>query len=530
MRRMRFKVLSMLSLVAALSACGGGGDGGGAGGHSGGDPIVVAVSGTEAKATTALGSLVGTRSDGSLSFKGVRFAASTDGDRRWRPPQPSGAWTGALDATRFGNQCPSGNSIQAVASEDCLLLNIYVPETVAGRTRNLPVMFWIHGGANASGSASDYDPALLVRQEGVIVVTTNYRVGVLGFLAHPSIDAESHPAANYGLLDQQLALRWVRDNIRSFGGDPGNVTVFGASSGGLNILNHLISPSSSGLFHKAIVQSGAYQPFTLSLASSQGRGIAFANRLGCTDQSAACLRGKPLAEILASQGRTNAASSAFNQSTVDGEVIPQTQRSAFLGGRFAKMPVMHGITRYEGRAIPSEFPGMTAQDFEAVAGNYATTVAKSPREVLAEYPLGQYKDPFEAASAVVTDAAFACPALRSDQVMSGHVPVSAYELDEGSADPFASGHYADVEYVFRVAWAPEKAGTSLGTTIRSHFARFARTGDPNQAGSADWKPFTSQDRYMRLIAPQAQRKQNFEGEHRCTFWGPDSGIPVNSRL
>ena len=114
--------------------------------------------------------------------------------------------------------------------------------------------------------------------------------------------------------------------------------------------------------------------------------------------------------------------------------------------------------------------------------------------------------------------------------MSSHAPVFAYEFDESSADPFASGHYADVEYVFRVSWAPEKAGTSLGTTIRRHFARFARTGDPNEAGSADWKSFTSQDRYMRQIAPQAQRKQNFEGEHHCTFWGPDSGIPVNSRL
>lgn len=528
MQRVRLKALPILSLVAALSACGGGG--GGEGSYSGGDPIAVSVSGSEARATTALGSLVGVRSDGSLSFKGVRFAASTGGDRRWRPPQPSGAWTGALDATRFGNQCPSGNSLQAGASEDCLYLNVYVPETVAGGTRNLPVMFWIHGGANASGSASDYDPSLLVRQEGVIVVTTNYRVGVLGFLAHPSIDAESHPAANYGLLDQQLALRWVKDNIHSFGGDPGNVTVFGASSGGLNILNHLISPSSLGLFHKAIVQSGAYQPFTPTLASSQGRGTAFANRLGCADQSAACLRGKPLAEILANQGRTNAASSAFNQSTVDGEVIPQAQRSAFLEGKFAKVPMMQGTTRYEGRAIPSEFPGMTAQDFEAVAGNYATTVAKAPGEILAEYPLGQYKDPFEAASAVVTDAAFACPALRSDQIMSSHAPVFAYEFDEGSADPFASGHYADVEYVFRVSWAPEKAGTGLGTTIRRHFARFARTGDPNEAGSAGWKPFTSQDRYMRLIAPRSERKQDFEGEHRCMFWGPDSGIPVNSRL
>ncbi|MBP2329280.1 para-nitrobenzyl esterase [Kibdelosporangium banguiense] len=523
MRRSRRGFLLASLLVAVLLASGGAALIGFGGGEPDDGPTVT-ISGAEAKATTALGAMAGLRSGSVLSFRGVRFGLSTEGERRWRPPEPSGKWTDTLTATQFAAQCPSGNSVEKGASEDCLFLNVYAPENVASGSRDLPVMFWIHGGANASGSASDYDPSLLVQQEGVVVVTTNYRVGVLGFLAHPAIDGEGHPAANYGLLDQQVALRWVRDNIRAFGGDPGNVTVFGASSGGLNILNHMMSPGSAGLFQKAVVQSGAYQPDTPALSASQERGIAFADRIGCADQSTGCLRGKSLADVLANQGKTNTASSAFNQSSVDGDVIPQTQRSAFRQGKFHRVPVMQGVTRFEGRAIPSQSPDMSARDFDDVAANYATTASRALSKVLAEYPLDRYPDPFQAASAVVTDAAFACPALNSNRVMSVHTPVFAYEFDEGSADPAASGHYADVEYLFQVAWTA-KAESEMGRTMRHHWAQFARTGSP---GDSTWRPFTSQDGYVHAIGSGAGK--DFNGEHHCGFWGAQSAIPANSRI
>ncbi|MBD9394163.1 carboxylesterase/lipase family protein [Acidovorax sp. ACV01] len=522
MRHPNFRSFTALCLVIALSACG-----------SGDDPLSdrpnIALSGTQAIATTRLGQAIGEQSNSVVSFKGVRFALSAAGEGRWKPPTPSGAWTQPMAATKFSDACPSGNTLEPGENEDCLFLNIYAPQSVASGSRDLPVLFWIHGGANASGSASDYDPSLFVQQEGVVVVTTNYRVGVLGFLAHPAIDGEGHGAANYGLLDQQLALHWVKDHIRAFGGDPSNVTVFGASSGGLNILNHMVSPSAKGLFQKAIVQSGAYQPDTPSLAASQVRGINYARSLGCSDSSAAsCLRTKPLTEILARQGRTNTASSAFNQSTVDGRVIPQTQRSAFLEGKFERVPVIQGVTRNEGRAIPSQFPEMTAANYETVAANYATTIAKATGEMLVEYPLSHYADPFQAASAIVGDGAFVCPSINTNRALSAHVPVFAYEFDEASTAPFSSGHYADVEYLFTVEWA-QRATTMLGEKIRHHFTQFARTGDPNFEGIAEWKRFTATDGYMRLIAPVSQRKTDYLSEHHCAFWGSRSGIPENSR-
>lgn len=425
------------------------------------------------------------------------------------------------------NETPEG--VQRSTSEDCLFLNIYVPDNVAAGASNLPVMFWIHGGANASGSASDYDPGRLVKEQGVIVVSTNYRVGVLGFLSHPAIDKEGHPAANYGLLDQQVSLAWVQKNIQSFGGDPNNVTVFGASSGGLNILNHLIARSSSGLFQKAIVQSGAYQPFTPTLGVSQTRGTSFAERLGCTDQSTTCLRGKALADVLASQGKTNTASSAFNQSTIDGTTIPQAQRMALLEGKFQKMPVMQGVTRYEGRAIPSQSPDSPPSQYEVVARAYATAASKSAEDVIAVYPLASFPTPFEAASAIVTDAAFNCPALQSDLAMASRTPVYAYEFDEATDETYASGHYADVEYLFDVSWS-KKAETDVGKSIRQIFGQFARSGDPNVGGSKEWQSLTAQDRYIRLIGPKSQRQTDYETAHHCNFWGATSGIPVDSRF
>lgn len=519
MRDVRF--VWAAALCIALGACGG------AGGKD--DSPHVTISGSQAIATTDLGQMKGLASKGVLSFRGIRFGQSTAADLRWKPPVATGPWSGVLDATNFGNICPQGNTVDPSASEDCLFLNVYAPASVAAGTRNLPVMFWIHGGANASGSSSDYDPSRLVSEQNVIVVSTNYRVGVLGFLAHPAIDSEGHPAANYGLLDQQLSLKWVQKNIQAFGGDPKNVTVFGASSGGLDILNHLVAPSSSGLFQKAVVQSGAYQPFTPSLQDSETRGIAFAQRLGCANGSAACLRGKALADVLANQGSTNSASSAFNQSTIDGTTLTQTQRAALLQGKFQKVPVMQGVTRYEGRAIPSETPDSTPAQYQAVAAAYAAADARSANEVTTTYPLAGYPSPFEAASAIVTDAAFSCPALQTNLALASQTPVYAYEFDEATTEVDSSGHYADVQYLFDVPWA-NKAGTDIGTSIRQIFAQFARTGTPDGGTTTDWQSFTGRGRYIRLIGATSQQQAGFEATHHCDFWGANSGIPVNSRF
>jgi para-nitrobenzyl esterase len=203
---------------------------------------------------------------GVREFLGIPYAAPPVGDRRWQPSQAHAPWLQPLDATKFANHCPQVASPFGVASlnEDCLYLNVFTLRTAddhadredsSGRT----VMVWIHGGALIAGESDDYDPEQLVKKDGVVVVTINYRLGLLGFFAEPALDAEPHLLANYGLMDQQFALQWVRRNIAPFGGDPNRVTIFGESAGGLSGLSNLASPKAAGLFQRAIVESGAYQ-------------------------------------------------------------------------------------------------------------------------------------------------------------------------------------------------------------------------------------------------------------------------------
>jgi para-nitrobenzyl esterase len=234
-------------------------------------------------------------------FLGIPYAAPPVGKLRWRPPKDHTRWSAPLDATRFGNHCPQDASVFGTASvsEDCLFLNVFTPNGAASEANNshsYPVMVWIHGGALTVGESDDYVPTKLVQRGDVIVVTINYRLGALGFLAHPALNAESpdHISGNYGIMDQQFALKWVQRNIATFGGDPHNVTIFGESAGGLSVLSHLASPTAAGLFHRGIVESGAYELTLPTLADEESHGEAFAASVGCNDQSARCLRSKSL--------------------------------------------------------------------------------------------------------------------------------------------------------------------------------------------------------------------------------------------
>src|SRR5215813_3122463 len=307
--------------------------------------------------TTSDGRVRGISSEGVDRFLGIPYAAPPVGDLRWRPPQPHAPWRGVRDATAFANHCPQVPSPygQGSITEDCLYLNVFRPGhdegedegdegDNEGHDRRLPVMVWIHGGALLVGESDDYDPVRLVRH-GVVLVSMNYRLGVLGFLAHPALTAESpdHASGDYGIMDQQAALRWVRRNIRSFGGDPSRVTIFGESAGGLSVHTHLASPLSAGLFHRAIVESGAYALSQPPLATAEAQGTAVAAAAGCSDQTASCLRSAPVDRLLA----------ALRVSTVipdvDGKVLPQTIQAAFTSGNFNRVPVIEGSNHDEWR-------------------------------------------------------------------------------------------------------------------------------------------------------------------------------------
>jgi para-nitrobenzyl esterase len=301
-------------------------------------------------------------SAGVREFLGIPYAAPPVGNLRWRPPVPHAPWFAPLEATQFANHCPQPPSPFGSASvtEDCLFLNVFTPDS-NDFFRPRAVMVWIHGGALVFGESNDYDPTALVR-DGVIVVTMNYRLGVLGFLAHsafagettdPDRDRDSDPnsTGDYGLMDQQLALRWVRDNIRFFGGDPLNVTIFGESAGGLSVFSQLASPSSESLFQKAIIESGAYALNTQTLAAAEAAGTAFAAAAGCNAQTAACLRALPVTTLLANEDF------AGYTPNIDGDFFPLSLNTALATGQFHHVPVIQGSNHDEWRLF-------TALDFD----------------------------------------------------------------------------------------------------------------------------------------------------------------------
>jgi para-nitrobenzyl esterase len=499
------------------------------------------------------GSVKGTVRSTTITFLGVPFAQPPIGDLRWRPPEPRGHWKGLLDATQFRPHCPQpGSAAQPNASEDCLFLNVYVPKrsdtesdsSASGHGRGLPVMVWIYGGANASGASDFYDPTPLVEAGGVVVVTVNYRIGALGFLAHPALDAEGHAAVNYGVMDQQLALRWVQKNIARFGGDPWNVTIFGESAGGLNTTIHLVSPLSAGLFHAAIIESGAYQLNTASLASSEALGVVFANRIRCTDQSAACLRSKSLADVLANAGAVNTPTSAYNQSTVDGQILPEVLILALRAGRINRVPVIQGANSHE---VPFGGPTtLTAAGYRAALAGFATAFGKTPDEVLAAYPVSDYPSPSQALGAALGDYFFACGAQKSNQALSQWVPTYAYEFDDAAAGPQGPAHGAEIRYLFNLNADFATGGPNtlpapsqqLALAMRQYWTNFAWSRNPNfGADEARWEPRereeledsatlpdwgrTSSLIYgVHVLVPPSPHFDSFgySARHKCAFW------------
>src|SRR5262245_8721122 len=330
------------------------------------------------------------------AFLGIPYAAAPIGDLRWRPPQEHAAWQGVRDASELGAHCPQLASPygRPSTSEDCLFLNVFAPgKTNQGRPHLLPVMFWIHGGGLVVGESDGYDPARLVAQD-VVVVTINYRLGELGFLAHPALAAESPTGAsgNYGLMDQQAAMRWVERNIRAFGGDPDNVTIFGESAGGLSVHSQLSSPLAGGLFHRAIVQSGAYSLTQPTQAAAEDAGKVFAANAGCSSQTAACLRSLSVSAILTAQpGGTMVPN-------VDGFLLALTVISACTTGHFNHVPVIEGSNHDEWRLFVAQTEATTGMAL--TAAGYIPAIAATlgvplpvAAGIAAAYPLAAYPSP-----------------------------------------------------------------------------------------------------------------------------------------
>jgi para-nitrobenzyl esterase len=484
---------------------------------------------------TAGGAVRGQAAAAGKEFLGIPYAAPPVGVLRWQPPRPAAPWHGTRAATAYGPHCPQppGSFGRASTTEDCLYLNVFSP--AGSKAQNLPVMVWVHGGSLRTGESDDYNPAGLVR-DGVVVVTINYRLGALGFLADSALASHpGGPAGNYGLMDQQAALRWVQHNIRGFGGDPGDVTLFGESAGGLSTLAQLVSPGARGLFQRAIVESGTYQLTQQPLAAAESAGQAFADKAGCASttapaSTAACLRRLPVSAILADEDPTG------YTPDVDGAVLTQPVKTALARGQFNRVPVIIGTNHDEYRLFVA---GIQLLGGRVTAANYQTMIASTlgvsagiADAIAAQYPLSRYPSPPVALGAVGTDAIFACHALTAEQSLARHVPTYAYEFNDENAPelflppagfPYGAAHASELPYLFGQTAIPHPAGFSaaqlqLAANMKRDWTNLAKTGIP----AAGWPKFTAtSQRMLSLVPPAPQVETDFAAQHHCAFWAPE---------
>lgn len=449
---------------------------------------------------TDTGFVSGTVVNAQRTFQGIPFAAPPTGENRWRDPQPAQPWEGVRKAIEPGPRCAQDEGFGSPASdsEDCLYLNVTTP----AKARNRPVMVWLHGGSFTSGAGSDYGVDQLVRN-GSVVVTVNYRLGAFGFFGYPGLEG----SGAFGLKDQQKALEWVQRNIRSFGGDPHNVTLFGASAGGLSTCAQLTSPRTKGLFHRAIIQSGPCQlglpegenqvHHTWAARTDVEQAGAKASH-GCTDLK--CLRGQSVQQV-------KALTPLFSSPAYDTEALPDNPITALAEGRFHKIPVLAGTARDELTVFVAMFyPKLDAAGYEQVL-TQSFGAAKAKR-VLETYPPagGDERVPLSAALTAMTSAC-TTDELRSQTGAYGYefaepappmifpgMPEFPYGAYHGSELPFLL-RYGDVELT-----AEQQ---KLSDEMVRAWTRFARTGRPGWA---------RQD--VRLFATG----QVAPADHRCDLW------------
>jgi para-nitrobenzyl esterase len=586
--------------------------------------------------------LPGDPTSGVTAFLGIRYGQPPVGPLRWKPPQAPNPGQGSIVAGTVGHTCTQGRPTD---SEDCLFLNVFTPSSARPKSK-LPVFVWIHGGALTGGAGSDYDPSVMVADNDIIVVTINYRLGSLGFLA-ASVLAATRPdafenvgdAGNYGLMDQQFAMAWVQQNIAAFGGDPDAVTIGGESAGGLSVSTHLASTNTfkgltnRNLFAGAIIESGAYMYHDVpSLATYQALSNTFAQQdanASCGGNlTLACLQGLTAAQVFANEQDFGGFGIAPNFGT---KILPRDLHTAFSTGQFNQVPVLQGTNANEGRLFePSFFPATVTKpkgtpatiaaaggpaSFDLQVQNIlcaspqftgppatcsylqeiqfflATLVTATPSNqsltspfteaVVAasgtaenQYPIANFHNFVpqtssptgldnnfhggnvdEALSQIFTDFVFACNGFDSNSDLSRRVKVFAYEFNDPNAPSTAgvpgpgsnssgfttaSQHAAELQYIFNFGSTFSPAQATLATDMKTYWANFVKSGDPNSAGDGAifvslrqprdqlpvWPRFNN-DQRIQSLTPQAMltpRGPNpfdtFRTEHFCATWQP----------
>ncbi|NND83482.1 MAG: carboxylesterase family protein [Gammaproteobacteria bacterium] len=491
-----------LLLTVSLVACG----------KKGADAPLVDLA-TERKANS--GSVVGFTSEhGAHVWTGLPFAQPPVGDLRWRAPRATNGWTDTLRALEFAPSCAQPPSRlggdESGGAEDCLYLNIYAPPMTAeaAAQADLPVLFWIHGGGNSIGSASDYDASILATQENVIVITTQYRLGPFGWFYHPEMAASGDSAAdrsgNYGTLDLIEALRWTGANVKAFGGDPDNITIFGESAGGFNVFSLILAPAADGLFHKAISQSGSvrFADLDSAMQSTPNGSMAAAQRMIEATQvdDVGQLRNVSAADVLAAYN-PDPNSGMISMPTImhDGDVLTELPSlAAFEAGRFNKVPLMMGTNKDEAKL----FQYMDPKYADTWFGIW--TRAKNPEVYQRD---ARYKSEHWRLMGVEEPA----------RSLSG-VPIYAYRFDwDDLGTPlgmdmpllFGAAHAFEIPFIFGgiglgqlgdiLDTTPNPQDkTALSESMMGYWGNFARLGDPNgdQPGLPEWQPWGETEQFL----------------------------------
>ena len=478
------------------------------------------------------GQTVGTVSQ----FLGIPYAKPPVGALRWRRPQKNDKWTGVRDATKFGPRCAQNASAvlqnMASADEDCLYVNVWTPSITPAAP--VPVMFWIHGGGNQNGSANEpvpyagsglfYSGQFLAQNQGVVVVTLNYRLGAFGFFTNAALDQEEGGnSGNQGLWDQTRALQWVQANIAKFGGDPKNVTIFGESAGSLDVCLHVASPKSAGLFTKAISQSGGCTTKNTLKAVAAGQNDMFAAALGCSGPSALeCLRAKPVADILTQAAATT---TRFGQ-VVEGEFLPKQPRELFDSGAVNKVPYILGSNTDEGTLFTLSTPVTTEAELKAALAK--SLPGADIATIMSVYPLSRFadqKNPAQAALArILGDAQLVCSTWDAAARMSklgGNVWMYNFDVPVVIATMpdlgLGASHGAELVYVFQTSPAFAAENTALSNVMQTYWATFAKTGDPNGGSQLAWPKF-SEDASTRINFALTPTIVAAFRKAECTFW------------
>jgi para-nitrobenzyl esterase len=475
-------------------------------------------------------------------FLGIPYAQPPLGDLRWRPPQPVSPWSGDLVVQDNPAKCsqfiPVVGSLSG--SEDCLYLNVWAPADKPDVP--MPVMVWIHGGGFIAGQGSftSEDGRVLAQQHNVVVVTLNYRLGIFGFLAHEALTSEEagHPSSgNYGIEDQTAALRWVRDNISAFGGDPANVTIFGQSAGGVSVCTQLVSPQAAGLFHRAVIQSGTCEAALSTLPGVSALGARLANQTGCEgeQQVLACLRGKS-AEAVANVLPADP-TFAFGEGytvwwpVLDGHVLPMQMLDAFRSGQFNRVPVINGSTTDEATLLvwlSHNLLWKPLQDEQYLDRlTYLVGSRGMADKVAQRYPLAAYDSAFEALSTAFSDGFFHCPTRHQSRALSRHVPTWEYSFEYDQAPFLVPGadlgayHAAEIQYVFGnpmsvIRRTFDAVEQPLAESMMAYWTTFARTGQPDAGGLPAWPPYGPEQTAMVFDLRNALASEMYNDQ--CTFW------------